>query len=233
MVGWFYWVEGQRQVEVISLLGVPILKVGWSMPRRLGEKDWNKQIMKGVAFLKSHGCRRVLYPSGMPYGDKLLGYGIHCVDTAPLYRHLAGRIAVTHLVGQGTDLRSATVKLQGERVDRAMHRAAYGLCPRVRTMMIEATHGGLELAMRLQNQFGVALLKEGNPDITLVFSGSLSMPIQPATLFFTREKIFLDGYRLGWTGIDLPPEVEESFWIALLWEGKKIFSHEIEIIPSI
>lgn len=232
MVGWFYWIEGQPQVEVISLLGVPILKVGWPMPRRTREKNWKKQMAKGVAFLKSRGCRRVLYGSSLPYGDWLIPMGLRPMAVAPLCRRMADRLALAHLAGQGIAPTRATVCLLGERVDDAMCQTAYALCPKVRTLMIEAYHGGQQLSKDLQETFGMAILKVGTPHLTLIFSAKEEGIEQKGRISLWEKAIYLDGYELFLQGLPLLEGLESLPLLCLLWEQKKISLNEIEIIPT-
>lgn len=231
MVGWFTWSEGKRQVEWRTVMGLPILKVGWNMPRIKKERQWHREIARGATYLKKQGCRRVLTAPECPYGAQLYQQGLRRVDARPLCCQMGWRLVLAQLARQGVLPQYAVVLLTGMRVDWVMVQLATALAPMVRTVMIEAPHGGTQLSLRLQQDFGMAVVTKETPHVTVICSTNKVPFCQENTLCLQSGQLYLDGFRLGWSGYEGTKELEDLSLITLLWEKKKITCSEIEIFP--
>ena len=137
-------------------------------------------------------------------------------------------LALAALERRGLIPGQATVALRGGRVDRDMVRAAEGLCPQVRGLVIDAPRGGEELADRLRWEFGVPVLPGGERgDAALVFQpGGRAVEETALELFGPRPR--LGGLRLSAPGL-AGEDREDLPLLAALWEGGKLGRNDIKI----
>lgn len=235
MVGWLT-LENRRgrrtELESAGVLGLRLLRARVPAPGNLREKALLRRLDKAAALLARSGVRRVLAPPGFSNWDLLRTRGLRPVDPVPLYQAMAAPLALAELARLGVPPTSGTVALVGQRVDRPFFLAAQALCPRVRTLILDAPAGGEELSRYLRQEFGAAALSAGAPlaaQAVLCFSPRRA---EEEGLHLCGPVPDLKGLSLSPAGFSLPEEPAGLPLLALLWEAGRIPLGEIQVIFS-
>lgn len=233
MVGWFSFDGDRRQVTVEQVLGLPMLHVKCPLPQGRWRTGRQVEGQIGWAVRQFHGsrCRRVLWDKGCPHTALLGDAGLRTVEVAPFCRAMAVPLVMTSLARAGVASNKACVRLVGQRVDADMSKTAMSLCPRVHSLIIEAPYGGGQLAVQLQRRFGVAILKEGSPHVTVVFSTvpGVAWGEDALMLFGTQPR--LGNFALHHIAGNVPTELEELSLLALLWERSGGDIGHVAVVP--
>lgn len=211
MLGWIRW-SGERRLclERVQLRGMPLLTL--YLPRR--ERGLERRAERAARELASRRVARVLTPPDFALWPLLLKGGLRPVDAAGLRRALAVPWVLEALRARGLPPERAAVCLSGTRVSPELTQTAWGLCPLVRRLIVDAPEGE-RLATRLRRQFGLPVLPPGavRPDLTLCF----------------REGVLLEGASFSLTGEPLPEDCERMALLAALWECGCIRTEDIRI----
>lgn len=195
-----------------GILGLSLLRC--DVPAE--ESFWKRRrVRKAALALFRRGVRRVLTPEGFPHWAILEEAGLGRVDPVPLCQAMAAPLTIAALERRGIEPGSASVALAGSRVSRSFLLAAEELCLRVRSLIIAAPVGGRELAAYLRREYGVAVVEEGRPSLTLCFS-SCGVP---GELRLYSGGLWLDGMSIGVRSGRLPEEAERLPLLEALWEG--------------
>lgn len=213
---------GRGRVEAGRLYGLPVLRVevdrsGFWGPRRL---------RRAGRELRREGALRVLAPDGLL--PALKGLGLRPVDKLHFVRAQSVPLALAALERRGLAPDRAAVALRGLRADRDMARTAAELCPKVRSLVIDAPRGGQELALWLRREFGVPVLPPGERGhAALVFQEGVSPPEEEALALYGLRPDLV-GLSLAAPGLD-EEDREDLPLLAALWEGGKLGPEDIKI----
>lgn len=150
---------GGGKAERAQLYGLTVLRAradpeGWLGTRRL---------RKAGRALRRGGALRTLAPAEFQQWELLKACGLTCVSSLSFLRAQGAPLALGALERQGLAPDRSAVTLRGERVDRALVRAAVELCPQVRHLVIDVPRGGGELAGWLRREFGIPVLPAEEP----------------------------------------------------------------------
>jgi len=213
---------GRGKAAAGRLYGIPVLRAEADPEGFWGER----RLRRAGRGLRRGGAVRVLAPAQLL--DRLAGFGLCPVNPEQFVRAQGVALALAALERRGLIPGQATVALRGGRVDRDMVRAAEGLCPQVRGLVIDAPRGGEELADRLRWEFGVPVLPGGERgDAALVFQpGGRAVEETALELFGPRPR--LGGLRLSAPGL-AGEDREDLPLLAALWEGGKLGRNDIKI----
>lgn len=209
MLGVLYPGRGKFKIERVSVLGLPVL---WAnVP--VGGFWETRRAARAERSLYRNGVRRLL-PVQAATRWKV---SLPVVELLPLYRALADRMVLEVLKGRGVEARDASVALAGERVDADLARAAYLLCPKIRTLLLEVGDGGERLAMELYRTFGAAVRTEGRADLTVRFGGEsrggeMVLCGRPELLGVTVEL----------PGFSVPEALEPMPFLTALWQTGRV-----------
>lgn len=210
--------------EVVRLYGLPVLRAevdrsGFRGERRL--RGAGKRLRLGGVF-------RVLTPPEFDRWPLLERFGLRRVDPESFIRAQSVPLVLELLERQGLAPDRATVALRGARADRDLLRTAEALCPRVRSLIIDAPRGGRELAHRLRQEYGVPILPEGE-------RGHAALVFQEGRALREAVSLELFGPRPRLAGLTLTaPRLEEGDredlpLLAALWEGGRLRPEDIKI----
>jgi hypothetical protein len=159
MLGRLEFVRGEgNRSGIENLHGLNVLRVRADPEGRLGRY----RLKRAGAALCRGGAVRVLLPREFTDWEILKRFGLRPVDPTPFLHFCAPKLAVEGLKRRDVDPMRATVAISGSRADSAMARVALQLCPRVRRLVIAAP-GGVGLALRLRDEFGVPVLPPEEP----------------------------------------------------------------------
>ena len=214
--------RGRGRPEAVRLYGLPVLRAEVDGSGFRGER----RLRRAGRALRRNGVVRVLAPEELlPQLEEL---GLRRVDPEPFVRAQAATLALAALERWGLAPERAAVALRGARADWDLLRTAEALCPKVRSLIIDAAHGGRELAQMLRREYGVPILPEGERgQAALVFQAGCS----------GREEVSLElfGLRPRPAGLKLTvPRLEEGDredlpLLAALWEGGRLRPEDIKI----
>lgn len=139
--------------------------------------------LEGIA---RRGVSGVVLPSGFVYDDLLGAYGLVAASPVPLYRRLAGRLAVYAADALCVEASRLRVTLIAKRVSHEVATAADALCARARYLALSIDRGGDALCQNLRRTRGVAVLENpteeqmGETDVFVVFDGWDESRVIPA-----------------------------------------------------
>lgn len=209
--------RGRGRAAAGRLYGLNVLRAETNPEGFWGER----RLRRAGRDLRLGGAVRVLVPRDFARWPVLEQFGLRPVDPAPFLRAQSVPLVLEALERRGLSPDRATVALRGERADGDMFRTAAGLCPRVRSLVIDAPRGGGELAAWLRQEYGVPILPAGE-------AGQAALEFQTGRP--RREEICLELYgpRPDLTGLTLSaPELaredrEDLPLLAALWEGGKL-----------
>lgn len=214
--------RGRGKPEAVNLYGLTVLRAEVDRSGFWGER----RLRRAGRALRRNGILRVLAPEGLlPLLEEL---GLRRVDPEPFIRAQAAPLVLTALERRGLAPDRAAVALRGLRVDRDFLRTAEALCPKVRSLIIDAPYGGRELAQMLRWEYGVPILPEGERgQAALIFQADCSR----------REEVSLElfGPRPRLAGLTLTvPGLEEGDrenlpLLSALWEGGRLRPEDIKI----
>lgn len=143
MLGLLRWGQDRRvKLERGQVLGLPVMEARLDP----GGPRGGRRLDRAARLLARQGVRRVLPLRNFEGGQELERRGLFPVEPLPLYRAMAGELALAALDQAGKAPGRAGIALRGERVDADLVRAARLLCPRVRTLVIQVPRGGEQLA---------------------------------------------------------------------------------------
>ena len=214
---------GRGRGERDDLYGIPILTARADPEGILSRR----RLCRAGRNLRRGGVVRTLLPKGFSQWELLERMGLRRVELGAFLQAQSPGLAVEALHGRDTDPRRATVALSGTRADEAMCRAALGLCPRVRRLVVDVP-GGERLAHRLREEFGIPVLPAEHP-------AQLELRFQHGGR--RQEEPFLElyGYTPHLDGLCLSvPELREEDREALdvlsvLWERGRLEPSRIKI----
>lgn len=224
VVGWLSTTEERfwrPRAEQVSLCGLPVVHVEVSCPAGLPRWREERRVRRGAAVLARAGVRRALAPPGFGGWPLLEAQGLQQVDTLPFCRSAAAELTLALLLRRGLAPQRAAVRLRAGRVDRDVFRCAQALCPRVRTLVVEAEQGGEELRAWLREEFGAAVPGRGAGAVTVAFrpgEGELCLFGQPD----------LAGLAPDVEGPGFPPGIDALPAAALLWEAGLLGAKQIK-----
>ena len=223
MIGQLILASGGRgRAEAGKLYGLPVLRAevdraGFWGPRRL--RRAGRELRRG-------GALRVLAPDSLL--PMLKGLGLCPVDRSSCVRAQSVPLALAALERRGLAPERAAVALRGLRADRDMARTAAQLCPRVRSLVIDAPRGGGELAQWLRREFGVPVLPPGERgQAALVFQEGVSPPEEGALELYGPQPN-LGGRSRAAPGLE-EEDRENLPLLAALWEGGRLSPKDIKI----
>lgn len=217
MLGRLEFAPGSRSRGAVEdLYGMKVFHIQTDPAGRWGGYRLNR----AGAALRRCGAGRVLLPKGFMGWDMLNRFGLRPVDPTPLLHACAPELAEERLRRRDIDPAGATVALAGNRADGAMARAAMGLCPRVRRLVIRA-HGGEKLALHLWERYGIPILPPEEP-------AHLEVNLGPGGQTGQEPGLTLYGLNpdLGGGGISFPAlnaeDREDIPLLCALWEGGRL-----------
>lgn len=221
MLGLLCWNEERAiRLERAQMLGLSVLRVSFAPGGR-----WEKQRLSRVArMLAGQGVRRVLVPPGFDRWQMLNRRGLTGVDPLPLYRAMADRLVLAELERRGVEAHKACVALRGECVDGDLVRAAYLLCPRVRTLLIQVEWGGEKLTRDLYREFGAGEPSCTRADVAVRFSGKG----QGGELVLC-GKPELPGLELEVPGLTVPEGAELLPLLTALWQAGVLHTKQLRV----
>ena len=221
MLGVLVWHEERNVVlERTDLLGMPVLRVSVSPDGRWAAR----RLGRAGRLLARQRVRRVLVPDGFDSWRELDRWGLCPVDPLPLYRAMADRMVLAELARSGVENERACVALRGDYVDADLERTARLLCPKVRTLIIQAAWGGERLTLELYRTFGAAPRREVPPDAAVRFSGAG----QPEELVLCGRPNLL-GLEPEAAGAALPEGAEPIPLLTALWQAGRLSLEEIRL----
>lgn len=214
--------RGRGKPEAVNLYGLTVLRAEVDRSGFWGER----RLRRAGRALRRNGVLRVLAPEELL--PRLGELGLRRVDPEPFVRAQSVPLALALLERQGLAPDRAAVALRGLRVDRDFLRTAEELCPRVRSLIIDAPRGGRELAQRLRWEYGVPILPEGERgQAALVFQADCPRHEETALeLFGPRPR--LAGLTLSVPRLDARDR-EDLPLLAALWEGGRLRPEDIKI----
>lgn len=229
MIGWLLPEEngGRIRLEPVRLEGLPLLRVSVPLGQKMRRPE--RRVARAGRLLRERGVRRVLAPAGFAGWAYLAEAGLRPVDPLPLYRALAARLVLALLACRGIPPAGAVVLLRGQRVDCALARAAYALCPRVRTLALSVPEGGARLCRLLREEYGAAVaetLGGARADAVVDFAPGQPPLSGALTLYGAAPDLAgmtLDLPGLRASGLETPP------LLRALWEEKGLPLGKIEI----
>ena len=221
--------RGGGTTERVQLYGLTVLRA-----KANPEGIWGqRRLRKAGRALRRSGVLRTLVPPGFQRWEQLEACGLMRVSPLAFLRAQGAPLALGALERQGLAPDRSAVRLRGERVDRALARAAVELCPRVRHLIIDAPRGGKELAAWLRREFGIPILPAGEPaPVSLGFGPGG----KPGTGEGEKEMcLSLYGERLDLAGLSVT--APSLAWedrgqlplLAALWEEGRLPSEKIKI----
>lgn len=214
--------RGRGKPEAVNLYGLTVLRVEVDSSGFWGKR----RLCRAGRTLRRNGVVRVLAPEELL---PLLGeLGLRRVNPEPFVRAQAAPLALAALERLGLAPDRAAVALRGLRTDHDFLRTAEELCPRVRSLIIDAPRGGRELAQRLRREYGVPILPEGERgQAALVFQVGCSRRGEVSLeLFGPRPQ--LAGLILTVPGLE-EGDREDLPLLAALWEGGRLRPEDIKI----
>ena len=214
--------HGQGKPETARLYGLTVLRTEADRSGFWGEL----RLRRAGRALRRNGVVRVLAPGDLlPLLEDL---GLRPVNPEPFVRAQSVPLALAELERRGLAPDRAAVALRGLRADRDMLRTAEELCPRVRSLVIDAPRGGRELAQWLRREYGVPILPEGERgQAALVFQAGCSRREEVSLeLFGPRPR--LAGLTLSAPGLE-EGDREDLPLLAALWEGGRLRPEDIKI----
>ena len=174
--------------------------------------------------LAKAGVRRVLIHRSL--AGAALSYGLVPVDPGPLYRHMAHRLVLAHLMRSGLAPERAVIELRGEGVSDELYRAAVQLCPRVAQVRICAGPGSDRLRARLFRDFGMAAELSAPADLVLQLDG-----VDGGEGLYLGPCLRTDGLQLARAGGDAEPnEVDAECLLCAQWQAGQVSEHNILIV---
>lgn len=216
--------RGRGKPEAVRLYGLTVLRA---------EVDrsgfWGERRLRGAGKrLRMGGALRVLTPPDFDRWPLLERLGLRQVDPEPFVRAQSAPLALTALERRGLAPDRTAVALRGLRADRDFLRTAEELCPKVRSLIIDAPRGGLEVAQRLRREYGVPILPPGEVgQAALVFQAGCPRREEVSLeLFGPRPR--LDGLTLAVPGLE-EGDREDLSLLAALWEGGRLRPEDIKI----
>ena len=221
MLGLLSYDEGRTvELERTQLLGMPVLQVHASSGGR-----WAKyRLGRAARLLTRRGVRRVLVPRSFGCWALLERRGLAGVNPLPLYRAMADRLVLAMLERIGVDPQCACVALRGESVDADLVRTAHMLCPRVRSVTVEAARGGERLMQELYWEFG-AVAASQTADAAVRFGGAA----QEGELVLCGRVPNLLGLGLEVPELELPGEMQPLPLLTALWQAGRLGLEEIHV----
>lgn len=222
MLGVLRWSPDRRVVLGRGqVLGLPVLEARLDPGGRWG----GRRLDRAARLLARQGIRRILPLRDFDRWRELERRGLLPVEPLPLYRAMAGELALAVLHRAGKEAGRAGIALRGERVDAELARAARLLCPRVRTLIIQVPRGGEQLARELYWEFGAAVSPEGETDAAVRFSGRG----RDGELVLCGPMPQLLGLELKAPGLDLPEEPEPLPVLTALWQAGRLELEQLDI----
>lgn len=214
--------RGRGKPEAVNLYGLTVLRAEVDRSGFWGER----RLRRAGRALRRNGVLRVLAPEELL--PRLGELGLRRVAPEPFVRAQSVPLALALLERQGLAPDRAAVALRGLRVDRDFLRTAEELCPRVRSLIIDAPHGGRELAQMLRWEYGVPILPEGERgQAALIFQADCPRHEETALeLFGPRPR--LAGLTLSVPRLDARDR-EALPLLAALWEGGRLRPEDIKI----
>lgn len=216
--------KGRGKVVSGRLYGLRILRAQANPEGFWGER----RLSRAGKNLRLEGILRVLVPRDFARWSLLERFGLRPVDPERLIRAQAGPLALEALERRGQPPHRATVALRGLRAGRDMARIAAELCPKVRSLVIDAPQGGGELARALRQEFGIPILPPGE-------AGQVGLYFQAGPAPEGETALTLCGPRPQLAGLALAaPELPEEDrgdlpLLAALWEGGQLRREDIKI----
>lgn len=221
MLGLVNWGEGRKVTAARErLLGMWVLRV--CVPA--GGRGERRRVKQAARLLSRQGVRRLLPLKEFGYWDILRAEHLRPVDPLPLYRTMADQLVLELLSRRKVPPGSAQVALCGEDADGDLTRAAWLLCPRVRTLTVQVDRGGERLAQELYRQFGAAVTVGGRADAAVRFGG---VP-QEGELVLCGTPDLL-GLEPEVPGLTVPPELEPACVLTALWQSGCLGREELRV----
>lgn len=223
MIGQLIWTPGGRgEATAGRLYGLPVLRA---------EADWTgfwgpRRLRRAGRTLRRGGAVRVLVPGNFSQWRLLREAGLRPVDPDLFLRAQSVPLVLAALDRRGLSPDRAVVALRGLRADRDMVRTAVQLCPLVRSLIIDAPRGGLELAQQLRREFGVPILPETE-------RGQAALAFHEGCPLWEADSLELYCPRPAGLTVSAPSLEEEDQenlpLLAALWEGGKLGPEDIKI----
>lgn len=229
MVGWI--MEGKEglwrvKTELAAPLGLPLLRVALPPGPSL------RRVRRGMRRLCRQGVRRVLVDPALWDGEAealLKHYGLQPVDPLPLCRAQGARLALFLL--EDTPAPRRRVALRGSVADAAVRAAAFQLCPRAGTLLLDFERGEEELGRALWLRYGAAPLHLGAgapPGVSVEFSPAESLEVPTLRLWGVPE---LGGLTLA-PEETLPGGLPRLPFLQLLWETGRRRLEDMAVGPE-
>lgn len=214
--GWL-WGRGRPHVEPVRVHSLPLLGAG------LPPGELSRRLDRGAKALRKKGCVRALTAPGLDcleLPETLRRNGLSPIDPLPLCRAKAPRLALALV--ERLPLRRRCVALRGEDAHAAWPAAA-ALCPQVGMLLLDFGRGEEELARRLREVYGAAVLnlRQGTPpQVSVEFAPCGGPAGTPLRLWGSPD---LAGCKLAGAGEEYLPLLE------LLWETGRLGLEDIVV----
>ena len=217
---------GKIRTEPEVIAGLPLLRADLCLPENISERRLRRQLGRIRKVLLRHGVRRVVFPDGFPYINRLPD--LIPVEPLPLYRAAAHLLLLADLRRKGIPPARAAVRLSAPALCPELAAAAEQLCPEVRRLIIDAPGGG-ELAARLYRSYGIPVTPDGPADTCAAFG--LVEPEYPGVLRLYGTAPELRGLTLAAPSLPLPEDCAQSL-LAALWECGRVDFEQLAAVPA-
>lgn len=159
MIGFVAWTEEKapRRAGETAILRMRFLEVRLLRRKNTPAAVLRRRAAAGARKLQKLGVVRAVFPEDFPYEAVFAKHGVLPVETARLYRSLAGEWLRSELDARGI-AGITRVAVCGDRLTGELVRAVTELCLRYRYVLLDLPDGGEELARQLRREFGVSLL---------------------------------------------------------------------------
>ena len=214
--------HGRGEPKAAGLYGLPVLRSEVDRSGLWGER----RLRRAGRALRRKGVGRVLAPGELlPLLETL---GLRRVNPESFVRAQSAILALAALERQGLAPDRTVVALRGLRADRDFLRTAEELCPKVRSLIIDAPRGGRELARWLRQEYGIPILPEGERgQAALIFQAGCPQREEVSLELFGPQPR-LAGLRLTVPGLE-EGDREDLSLLTVLWEGGRLRPEDIKI----
>ena len=159
MIGFVAWTEEKapRRAGDAVVLRMRFLEVRLLRRKNTPAAVLRRRAAAAARKLQKLGVVRAVFPEAFPYEAVFAKYGVFPVETARLYRSIAGEWLRSELAAKGIS-GASRLAVCADRLTGELVRTMTELCLRYRYVLLDVAEGGEELARQLRREFGVSLL---------------------------------------------------------------------------
>lgn len=216
------------RLEEVQIRGLRLYRASVPVPARPSPKRLERRIRRAGHLLREAGCRRALTAEAFSGWPVLEEAGLRRVDPGPLCRAMGAELARAWLAARQLPPGEAVVALCGDGVDARLFEAAQALCPEVRGLILRAGERGRELAVWLEDRYGLPVLEEDRRACLRLWYDPPPDPPEERDLVLCGPVPALGGLSLR-PPFDPPEELAPLPFTALLWEEGRLAPEELRI----